>query len=315
MITGWRVDSAGVESNKEREAKSKAEGSEMSDAADITIQQISDNPIRCLTAYTKLILESTAAAELDPHIDRIKALAGQHMEDVPELDWIIRLLAAGKAAVHIKSVSTGDTSDDWRENTLSGPLKDAISTARRWVHGYGTPKPPQFREPIVIVAGGTAPSVEAEIQRYWPLIERTFAEFTGTIISGGTTAGVCGLVGDVESSAMPQPRKLAYLRERLPESARIHPSYQIIRIPGEGFTPLEPIQAWIDILSSGIDPIRVKLLGIDGGDISAFEYRFALAVGASASIVQDSGRAASEIAADEYWGQLLESRGLSYWTA
>ena len=58
---------------------------------------------------------------------------------------------------------------------------------------------------------------------------------------------------------------------------------------------------WVDILSSGIDPADVKLLGINGGKIAAFEFRLALTLGAKVGIIRDSGRAATEIFENADW--------------
>jgi hypothetical protein len=77
--------------------------------------------------------------------------------------------------------------------------------------------------------------------------------------------------------------------------------YEIHCLEGSGFTPLEPIQTWIDLLASGADPRKVKLLGINGGQIAAFEFRLALAMGARVGVLGDSGRAASGILEDEDW--------------
>ena len=61
------------------------------------------------------------------------------------------------------------------------------------------------------------------------------------------------------------------------------------------------MQNWIDLLASGINPVNIKLLGINGGDISAAEYRIALALGATVGVIAESGRAAADIAVDPDW--------------
>ncbi|MFZ0493706.1 MAG: RyR domain-containing protein, partial [Acidimicrobiia bacterium] len=76
---------------------------------------------------------------------------------------------------------------------------------------------------------------------------------------------------------------------------------ELYRTDAETFTPLEPLQGWIDLIASGIAPQEVKVLGINGGDIAAVEYRIALALGATAGVIQDTGRAAAKLLADEQW--------------
>jgi len=155
--------------------------------------------------------------------------------------------------------------------------------------------------PIVIVAGGCDASVQARIEEYGLLIRQAFAGFKGTIISGGTTAGIPGIVGDV-----PDPdgeiTKIAYLPSHLPAGDTKHPGYAFFRITDHaGYSPLDPIQVWIDLLMTGVRPDDVRLLGINGGVISAFEYRLALVMGAQTAILRDSGREATEIAEDADW--------------
>jgi len=45
----------------------------------------------------------------------------------------------------------------------------------------------------------------------------------------------------------------------------------------------------------------VKLLGINGGPLTEFEYKLALALGASVGVVRESGRAAKDLAPDPDW--------------
>jgi len=58
---------------------------------------------------------------------------------------------------------------------------------------------------------------------------------------------------------------------------------------------------WFDLLAAGIKPSDVFVIGINGGRIAAFEYRLALALGATVGIVESSGRSASEILPDADW--------------
>ena len=43
-------------------------------------------------------------------------------------------------------------------------------------------------------------------------------------------------------------------------------------------------------------------MGINGGEIAAFEYRFALMLGASVGVIESSGREAARLFKDPYWG-------------
>jgi len=157
--------------------------------------------------------------------------------------------------------------------------------------------------PVVIVAGGCDASVEAKIGDYASMFAKAFAGFRGSIVSGGTTAGISGLVGDL-SFPYGDVQRVAYLHANLSEPDARHPGYDRVRtIVGQGYTPLGPIQTWVDILACGIPPRNVRVLGINGGQLSAFEYRLALALGATVGIVLGSGREADRILTDPYWGK------------
>lgn len=153
---------------------------------------------------------------------------------------------------------------------------------------------------IIIVAGGCDPSVAQKINEYRSLLESAFKDFDGTIVSGGTTAGISGIVGDL-SNAAGKIKKIAYLPKSLPRGDREHEAYTTFEIPGTDYTPFGPIQVWIDLLASGLRPKAVRLIGINGGELSAFEYRLGLVLGATVGILRDSGREATRISDDPEW--------------
>jgi hypothetical protein len=61
------------------------------------------------------------------------------------------------------------------------------------------------------------------------------------------------------------------------------------------------LQSWIDIIDAGFEPSEIKVLGINGGKISAIEYRLALALGAAVGVVEESGREVAMLLRDEKW--------------
>lgn len=157
--------------------------------------------------------------------------------------------------------------------------------------------------PVVILAGGTDPRVQERIGRYAKSIREAFAAFRGTVIGGGTSQGVSGLVGEL-AAAHPDIRAIGYLPREMPADATPDPRYHELRqSEGEQFSPLEPLQAWTDLVLSKLDPSDVRVVGINGGSISAAEYRIALALGARVGILADSGREAGRITADPWWGE------------
>jgi hypothetical protein len=161
---------------------------------------------------------------------------------------------------------------------------------------------PINRLPVIIIAGDTATFTKKTLSKYRSLIIEAFHDFSGTIISCGTTAGVCGLVADIQEIHNDTIESIGYVPTKIPGTAQIDPRYKKIRrTDGKKFSVKEPLQYWTDILTSGISPAKVKLIGINGGNISGAEYRIALLLGANVGIIQDCGRAAADLLADKNW--------------
>jgi hypothetical protein len=59
--------------------------------------------------------------------------------------------------------------------------------------------------------------------------------------------------------------------------------------------------SWAHILLADHRPADVRVVGINGGDISEFEYYLALALGARLALVEDSGRAVHRLAREVPW--------------
>src|SRR6185503_3063747 len=103
----------------------------------------------------------------------------------------------------------------------------------------------------------------------------------GTVICGGTKEGISGLVGELCFARRDRIHAVGYLPTSLPSDAhRDGEHYGDLRYSTgkDGFSPAEPIQNWIDLLASGIDPKTVTLIGINGGDIAGFEYHLGAAL-------------------------------------
>ncbi len=173
------------------------------------------------------------------------------------------------------------------------------------------------RQPIVIVAGGCDARDAAHIARYAATLERAFARFRGTILSGGTTAGISGLVGKIATQTKDKAtgQRCITAVGYLPSRSRVEASgdtidrvgYQhIVHVPAKvrgepTYSPLGPIHTWLDLLAAGIDPAHVRVVGINGGKVSAFEFRLALAMGATIGLIEDSGRAVASLLTDPSW--------------
>ncbi len=224
-----------------------------------------------LAAYAKAIQLSTATSMIDTPLKSMGDKSLAH-------EWVQRLLLLGQAAKF--------------------PTYEAKGAVKKLAFsGY---KP--IASPAVIVAGGCDVSVEQQIQGYRQLMLEAFRNFKGTIISGGTTAGISGLVGDVSEEHTDAIRTIGYVPRSTPTDVFMDRRYSEIRYTeGDSLSALEPLQYWTDIIASDIPPSQVKLVGINGGTITAAEYRIAMALGAYVAVLKDSGGEAAKLLQDDDW--------------
>jgi len=139
--------------------------------------------------------------------------------------------------------------------------------------------------PIVVTG-----SCNEEFDDMMESFSRAFSDFKGTIISGGTKVGVCGLVGNTQDILGENVKTLGFL----PESKKTELDGRYSEEPkltrGNDFSVLEPITYWKYLIEDlKIPPSMIKVLGIGGGNISSIEYRMALAFGATVAIICGSG--------------------------
>ena len=162
------------------------------------------------------------------------------------------------------------------------------------------------KTPVVIVAGGASKMDFSKVEDYSMYIRELMHGFKGTIISGGTTAGIPGLVGEIKDELQkksPVGFKLeAYLPESLPADAKKSPVYDHFYETSSGrFSALDILICWANLLINNNKPEEVILIGIDGGIIATMEYQIALSLGAKVALVAYSGRAVSEFLQDKTW--------------
>jgi hypothetical protein len=212
------------------------------------------------------------------HLSRIN----QSRNLLPGYQWVQKLLQIGIAA---KFPSANDGKVAFKQiRELSPIVKEPI------------------KSPVVILAGGCSVEFESQMTIYNRVITEAFRDFTGTIISGGTTSGISGLIGRVQQKYPDKIHTIGYVPKIKTEL--VDKRYREIRLTeGEEFSPAEPLQYWIDLIASSIEPSAVKLLGINGGRISAIEYRISLALGAQVAVVEESGLEADKLLTDTDWNK------------
>ena len=86
-----------------------------------------------------------------------------------------------------------------------------------------------FEIPVIIVAGSSSGMNKTKSAGYREIFMELMHGFKGTIISGGTTAGIPGLVGEVklelEKKSAIDFSLIAYLPKKLPENSSKSTAY------------------------------------------------------------------------------------------
>ena len=254
------------------------------------------DPCASLCAYAKAVHMTESEALLSGHRARLEQLHEALGNGLEHLDCVARFFAVATVAKLLQRAGTVDEPD--REEAR----RQAEAAREELLGRFRSPDFPGVETPVVIVAGGADAEFEEQLREYEALLQSAFEGWSGTIISGGTTAGVPGMVGRLPGEI----RKVACLPELPPHSVTVdrehYRLYSSTSTSG-GFSALEPLQAWVDLIAAGVNPSEVKLLGINGGDIAAVEYRVAAALGATVGVLRDSGRAASELFRDADWNK------------
>ena len=237
---------------------------------------LSNKPYEALTAYMLAVEHSSTEWMVETSLNLLQKLAAvQPM--IAGCDWVIRLLTL------ILAIKYFD------EDSLKKIKGDAQPGAA-------------FLEPVIIIAGGTSP--DSDVDHYENLMTEAFTDFEGTLISGGTTAGVSGLTGKIRAFHPDSTHAIGYIPSVFPSGTQTDKNYNEIRTTeGQDFSALEPLQYWTDMLAAGVSPDQVKLIGINGGEISSFEYHLALMLGAHVAVIKSSGRAVSALLSDPYWSK------------
>jgi len=199
----------------------------------------------------------------------------------PEFEWAEILLEAAKAVAENKAKKISKI-EDW-----------AVRNKK-------------FSKPVVIVAGGTNKKIEVEMQNCHRLLSQAFDGFEGTMISGGTTRGIPGIVGAIakeqQASGNNSMEVIAYLPKSLPADITADRRYhELILTEGNAFNPVQPLHYWVDLLVSGVRPHEVKVLTVNGGPITAFECRLALALGATVGIMGAGGETPADLRQEAEW--------------
>lgn len=162
--------------------------------------------------------------------------------------------------------------------------------------------------PVILMVGGCGIPTKEMADSYHALMLEAFKNYRGTVISSGLKSGVSGMIGEF-GKAYPGIKTIGYMPKLIPADMTKDDGYGEFRytckdfryVEDNGFCALEPLKKWIDIIASGIKPADVRLMGIGGGRLAAFEYRLGLALGAHVALLEGSGFEAAKLSSDDEW--------------
>jgi ppGpp synthetase/RelA/SpoT-type nucleotidyltranferase len=222
--------------------------------------------------------------------------------ELSSTDWMIE--TSLRLLNQLEAVRDSLSGYEWTRRLLllGRAVKFPTEASLAQVRQMASPGIKAFSGQVVILAGGSDAWLEANMQSYHTLLLEAFHDFHGVLISDGTTAGVGCLAGDIQQAYPNAVRSIGYVPESMPAGVTIDKRYsEIHATSGDDFSPLEPLQSWIDLVAAEVKPSKVKLIGINGGQVAAAEYRIALAFGVNVAILEGSGREAARILQDDNW--------------
>jgi len=184
---------------------------------------------------------------------------------------------------------------DWFERFLNLGLVHLLDDADAWQHlrANASSPPPAFdpAKPVLILAGVCVGGFEEKTATFGRMLAQAAEGTAFNLISGGTRAGVSGLAGDLAAASNGRTTATGYLPAKLPwgSTEDTDPTRFARLCPSRGidFTPLEPLQAWTDLIVAGFDPRQIRVLCYAPGEIARAEISIALGLGARVGIVID----------------------------
>ncbi len=282
-----------------------------------TFALLLDRPYQALAAYARGIELSASPTPICLALRSVEHYEKPILRSLPEmpafadLNWAIEAVRRFLLlAVVVTAAGREASGEPEREKQMPGEVRERTEELEGLVSADLSP----VSGDVAMVSGGCAASVEQEMQQYREMLREAFEGFRGIVVGGGTTAGVSGLAADATEGPADEVRRIGYrpfFMPPLPDEVKLHEGYevQVTTDMGRGraephtrdFTALEPLQSWIDLIAAGVDPADVRVLVINGGPITGFEARLALALGATVGVVESSGRSASELREERRW--------------
>ncbi len=144
------------------------------------------------------------------------------------------------------------------------------------------------QENLLIIAGTSSHKSESVKDGFTEALEKSFSQFKGTVIGGGTITGIPGCVGNalirVRENKECEIDSIGFIPANIDE-IYIHKGYDtVIRTSGTDFSFLEVLEYWKNVAKQKYCPENIRILGFRGGKISNLEYRLGLSLGVSTGV-------------------------------
>jgi ppGpp synthetase/RelA/SpoT-type nucleotidyltranferase len=159
---------------------------------------------------------------------------------------------------------------------------------------------------VLIIAGKSGLIEPGQQKEYEEYLKGALRDFEGTVICGGTSTGLPGIVGDltfkIRESGSAKYALFGYLPASLPHNIQKGNGYdKYITSNTTTFSFIDAFNYWVDILFCDIPPEKITVFGINGKTISELEYSFALSLGIKLALIDKSGGAADNIIKNPLW--------------
>lgn len=184
---------------------------------------------------------------------------------------------------------------DWFERAvligLAVRIGDAEAIGELRAYASDNDGEPVFKpeDRIVILSGGCSPEVDPHMPAFGDALSAGVRGLSFVLVSGGTQSGISGIADRIAGESSGAIRAVGYLPKpifrALADTHQTGHYHRLIPADGADFTPMEPLQAWTDLVAAGVDPGRVKLLSYAGKTISKVECTLALALGAKIGVL------------------------------
>jgi hypothetical protein len=120
------------------------------------------------------------------------------------------------------------------------------------------------------------------------------------------------VAGELAQKGLRRFRLLSYRPAMLPDGVTPHSQYDSHTTIGQGFLPDQILRNWTDLFAAGVQPQDVLMLGFGGGTLSAFEYRAALAFGATVALAAGTGGSVEELLDNPLWAGMPNLKELPF---